>query len=317
MKNRVIHSRKKVKEIDDIFTNKFSLTTWILSILKWKEFGDSVVFYCDNGTYEKLKEFEIDKLYDEVNVEILESCDICGEIHFEYYWAMSKFLAYENEIKNLGNNPIIADTDVVPMRDLSGMLNLADILIWSNKEYLVHTTVYPKLSELSLPEGYEIPFWFTGDEKPLNTGILYFRNKDNALDYIDHVEAWVKGNKNEKNNNLSMTMCNAEQRMLGELAHHRNWGYFTVQPINKGIFNSYAFHTHGYKDYWERGLSKFKSEVAQQWILNFLLMIRKLNPSYFNKLLSFDLFKEEKEYFNKNGYTAEVIEELKQYSDLF
>ena len=316
MEKRVIHSRKKVRDIDRIFTNKFELLTWVLSILKWKEYGYTTVFYCDDSTYNKMKEFGIEKLYDEINIDILESCELCGNIHFEHYWAMSKFLAYENEIK-LNHNPLISDTDIIPMKDISFMLNMSDILIWSNKEYLLYNAVYPSINKLSLPDGYELPEWFTGAEKPLNTGVLHFRDTKNALEYISNVKKWVDGNENKLNNNPAASMCNPEQRMLGELAAHKGWGYFTVQPINKSIFNENAIHTHGYKDHWELIMKLKKPELSNKWIINILLMIRKLNEKYFNELMEYEFLKDEKKYFEENGYTCEVVKELQQYENIF
>lgn len=42
-------------------------------------------------------------------------------------------------------------------------------------------------------------------------------------------------------------MCNAEQRMLGELVQAKQLSYSVMQPVNQGLFNRNGFHTHGYK----------------------------------------------------------------------
>lgn len=318
MEKRVIQSRKKVnlEKEDRIFSDKFELVSWVLSIIKWKELGYSVNFYTDSATLKKMKEFKINDLYDNVNISLLDNPWNTEDIDFKPFWAMSKIIAYKHEIE-LGENPIICDTDIIPMdSNIDRTWNNSDTIVWSNKEQLIHTGVYPKLSALSLPEGYTIPSWFSGKQSPLNTGVLFFRNTKYANEYINNIMAWVKNNKNEKNNTACVTMCNAEQRMLGEYLHYRDLGYYTIQGINESIFSKLAIHTHGYKDYWKKML-KYDPSVSLNLTLNFLLMLRKSNEEYFNILINHELFKEEKDYFERNGYKCEIIKELQQYKDIF
>ena len=60
-----------------------------------------------------------------------------------------------------------------------------DLVVWSNKEHVELQAVYPKLENLSLPKNYKLPTWFTGKAQPLNTGIIYFKNANKALEYND------------------------------------------------------------------------------------------------------------------------------------
>lgn len=291
---RVVHARKRIEKKDCAFTNKFNLLVWALSVLKWKEYGNELVMYADKETLADMKKFGLDKLYDEVNTDLFENGDVCQNIDFYFFWAMPKIISLHYETFHLGNNVLVADQDVVPIRDFSKLYNLADVLVWSNKEMVEDRRLYPPVHKLSLPKDYELPEWFTGDMKPLNTGVIYFRKKNNAIEYCDEVFKYAKCNDNCNNNNRAITMCNAEQRMLGEWLKHKNLTYMTVQPANEGLFNKYAFHTHGYKNI-------VGNENGTEWHIRLLKMIKECNEDYYNKLLCCELFATEKAILKKEN----------------
>ena len=303
---RVIHSRKKVFDKDSIFTNKFGLLTWVLSILKWKQFNHEVVLYVDTETLDNIKSFGFETLYDEINQTLLEDPQICEDIDFYLFWAMPKIFSLYHEVVTLGHKALAADTDVVPMRDFSRMYNNSDVLVWSNKEQLYIKSVYPDKEYLSLPHDYKLPNWFCGKAIPLNTGIIHFKDSKKADEYLTEVTKWARHNKNPLNNTNVQTMCNAEQRLIAEMIKHKNWTYNIVQPMNQHLFNKNAFHTHGYKF--------IKYDDIQAWNVNFFLMIKELSEDTFNLLINNPLFEEEKAYFEKHGYeNRPYVKELEQY----
>ena len=306
---RLIHTRQRVFKKDHIFENKMSLLVWVLSILKWKEYGYETVLYTDTKTLEDIKKFGFNHLYDVINTDLLEDKEVTKGIDFVCYWAMSKLLALRHETLTLGNDVVIADQDVVPMADISHMWTNSDVAVWSNKEHVQLRAVYPNLCELSLPYGYKLPKWFTGEARPLNTGILHIKNKDIVDLYTSEALKMAKDNHNAHKNTNCQTMCNAEQRMLGEIVEYKNLSYSVMQPVNKGLFNRNGFHTHGYK-------IRVNNDNGLLWHLNLLLMIKKCNLDMFNKLLENDLFKPEKEYFDRFGYVCESVKELEVYRGL-
>lgn len=300
---RIVQTRKRVFKNDFAFQNKFTLLVWVLSILKWKEYGNQVVLYTDTPTLEDIKKFGFEHLYDEINTELLEDEKVCKGIDFFCYWAMPKLLALKHEALDLGNDVVIVDQDVVPMSDVSRMWTNSDIAVWSNKEHVEFKFIYPRLSELSLPRGYELPKWFTGNAKPLNTGILHIKNKEIIKMFTDEALAMSKDNHNEHNNTNCQTMCNVEQRLLGEIVNYKNLTYSVMQPINEGLFNRNGFHTHGYK-------VKINNNNGKDWHLVLLNMIKKLNFGIYEKLINNDLFKEEKECYN-----IPMVKELVIYNE--
>lgn len=305
---RIVHTRKRVfvEKGDHAFKNKMSLLVWVLSILKWKEFGNEVVLYCDKTTLNDIKQFGFDTLYDEINDTLLDDEMVCNGIDFYCYWAMPKILALRHETLELGNEVLVADQDVVPMKDLSAMWQGSDVVVWSNKEFLEFKSIYPKLEDLSLPEGYSLPEWFTGKAKPLNTGVLYIKDKDIINMFTAEAIVMSIDNHNEKHNSNVITMCNVEQRMLGELVKYLKLRVSVVQPVNEELFNCNGFHTHGYKN-------MVTNENGLLWHLNLLLLIKQLDIETFSKLIEHEMFKEEYDYFRKNGANCDLVDELSIY----
>ena len=283
-----------------------TLLVWVLSIIKWKELGNTIKLYCDQKTLNDINKFRFDLLYDEIDDTYLDDEKVCEGIDFYCYWAMPKLLALRHEVVDLDNDVVIADQDVVPMKDLSRIWTNSKVAVWSNKEFVELRSIYPKLHKLSLPSGYKLPEWFTGNAKPLNTGILHIRDKDIVDMYTAEALKMAKNNHNHKHNTNCQTMCNAEQRMLGEIVKYKDLTYSVVQPVNEGLFNRNGFHTHGYKNF-------VKNNNGLLWHLNLLLMIRKSNSTMFEILLNNEMFKEEKEYFRTHGYTCEQVKELSIY----
>lgn len=297
---RVIHTRQRVfGDSDYIFENKMSLLVWVLSILKWKEYGYTTVLYTDTKTLEDMKKFGIDKLYDGINDTLLE--EESKNIDLLCYWAISKLIALRYEALTLGHDVVIADQDVVPMNDISRLWKQGDVVVWSNKEHVQLRAIYPKLYDLSLPKGYKLPEWFTGYAKPLNTGILRIKDKKIIDLYTREALKIATDNHNEHKNTNCQTMCNAEQRMLGEIVKNFGLSYSVMQPINKGLFNHNGFHTHGYK-------TIVNNKNGLNWHLHLLDMIKKCDEAVYESLINHEFFKEEKE---AKGYTP--VKELEIY----
>lgn len=305
---KIVHARKQIFNKDHALQHKMSLLVWILSILKWRQYGNEVVLYADKATLNGIKEIGFDHLYNHIDTEVMEK--EYKNLDFHSYWAMPKLIALEHEKLILDNDCVIADQDVVPMQDLKRFWTNTEVAVWSNKEYTEIRATYPILNLLSTPEEYKFPEWFTGNAKPLNTGIIHIKDKNIVDLYIKEAFRLALDNTNDKNNTICQTMCNAEQRLLGEIVEYKNLSYGVVQPINATLFNKNGFHTHGYKN-------KINNTTGLLWHLNLLLMIKELDSAMFDKLIANPKFAEEKLYFETKGYTCPATKELKQYNFSF
>lgn len=303
---RIVHSRKKVFDKDYAFVNNFTMLVWILSALKWKQYGNTMVMYTDSETLNNMKLYGIDTLYDEINTSVLDNEENYKDIDLYCFWAMPKILAYKHEALELGNDVVMSDMDVVPMSDISRFWRNCNVAVWSNKEYIEFKSIYPNINELPIPDGYKFPKWFTGNAKPLNTGIIHINDKKIIETYIDEILKMATNNHKGKECPNWVTMCNAEQRTLGELIKYNNLSYQVVQPINQGLFNRNAFHSHGYK-------KSLKGEKKIQFNCNLLMMIRDINSDIYNTLINKEFFTIEREYLIKHNYSVPLVKELEQY----
>ena len=113
---RIVHARKQVFDHDSAFKNKFTLLVWILSILKWKEYGNEIVLYSDKITLSRIKKVGFEHLYNEINTDLFENGSQCKGIDFKWFWAMPKILALHYESYHLRNEVAVTDMDVVPTK---------------------------------------------------------------------------------------------------------------------------------------------------------------------------------------------------------
>ena len=144
---KLVHARKRVWRRDAAFQNKFTLLVWILSLLQWKKFNYTTTLYTDSQTLNDIKSFGFDKLYDEINTTLLEDPEVCKDINFADFWATPKLLALWHETKNLNNEVVIADQDVVPIRDVSRLWTNCQVAVWNNREYIEFSS-FPYVLEL-------------------------------------------------------------------------------------------------------------------------------------------------------------------------
>ena len=281
---RVVHSRKKVWEKDYAFEDNFILLTWILALLKWKEYGFKTVLYTDYATLINIQKYRFEYLYDEINTTYID--EHIQNIDLAHFWAMPKILSYQAELELGHTNSFVADVDIVPMKDWHDILSIQghDLTVWSNKEFLEAESTYPRIDSLSLPHKYKLPAWFRGNVRPLNTGIIYFKNPQHALNYLHEVTRYATNNKNPRKNTVCQTMCTAEQRMIGEYARAKSLIYNIIEPLNEGLFNKNGFHTHIYKQLKDR-------LICDQLALCFLNKIKEYDNELYNNLIQLPLSK--------------------------
>lgn len=307
---RVIHTRKKIYEDRpiDFSKNKFLLLIWVLSILKWKQLGHQPILYTDNSTLEEIKKYGFEKLYDEINVDLFDNYEKGKNICYEVFWAMPKMLAYYYELNDLGNRVLMCDTDLVPTTpNFNRLLNIADVLVWSNKEFKEFTSIYAKKSSLTTPKGYKFPEWFTFKARPLNTGIIYFKKNNMALEYLDEVfkQCDYKENEIDLENGFCNSMFHIEQRTISEFIKGKNLTYTTMQPINEGLYNKNGCHVFGDKPL-------LTNDKSFEWCLHLLLCVKECNQEMFDELIENQVFSKEKEYFKENGYVCKKIKSLEK-----
>lgn len=308
---RVIHSRKYIYD-DSFITDANLLLVWFVSCVLWKYYGYDPVLYTDLHTYELLKEYDIDDLYTEINTKYFEKDSTFRNIDLYHFWASPKLLSLEYELCQLKNKAFAADTDVIPFNNLWRFWNNANIVVWSLCEYRELQAIYPPKEYVSTPANYTYPSWVQYNAQPMNTGIMYFRRIEDAHNYLTAVRQFITNNKNPKNNNTTQSMCVAEQLFLGNYIFNNHIQYTCIQPLNEGICNRNALHTHSYK----RILSIQHDKIGWLWDIDLLLILKRYNLPYYNKIINKPLFKQAARFLEKAGDYWISVPELNQYRKL-
>lgn len=306
---KVIHSRKYI--YNDKWANDINvLLVWFLSAIMWKHFGYDMCLYIDKHNLKLLSKYHIEELYDEINTSYFHSYKTFKNVNMQLFWALPKLKSFYHELIELGNDCVACDTDVVPIKDLKHMWTNAELVVWSNNEFKEMKNIYPDKKNLSTPRKYTYPEWVKFNAQPLNTGIIHFRRKEIAEEYLKEVFRFAYKNKNKLKNTSVQTMCVAEQLFIGNYALNKGISYTCIQPLKHSVFNRNAFHTHSYKAF-----LTIDTDLAQLWSIDLLLMIKKFRPEYFEKLIVLEDFKVQKVYFDTYGYTWAPVPELDRYID--
>jgi len=271
-----------------------ALLVWYLSAIRWKKLGYTTVFYADTKTKETMDSFLLTELYDEINLEILDNIDT-EKIDKLAFWAVPKLLSNKNEIEPA----IISDTDIIPWRDPAYLIQNNDIVCFK-KEFIEMFAYDINKKDLSVPEGYEFPKWFSWSAQPLNAGILYIRDEKIKTIYLREAMRYVENNHNDKLNPNTLTMCFAEQRIIGEIAEIFKQKVGCYQPpLSRAISND-VWHTYRFK------LEEDIDDI--NWNMHYLKTLKDEDPIFFNKIIELPIFGDLKQRILTSNWDYKIPE---------
>lgn len=227
-----VHVFEQYKDLDwELEIVAFNL----LSALSWKKFHGEIHLYCNQKYLDTLKKWNVDVVYDKIDVELLGSRD--NEIDTDDYWAISKIIVIDYLSKNLKKFTIL-DNDLW----INSKLNLntdSDVMMYHEEEFDINhnKNVY-----------IDFDFMITEDIKnlnldktilPTNTALLHINNTDSIGEWVNLcLEIARYNSKRNKTNNISTSskMCFIEQRLLPMLFTLRGYKYSTF------VKNRYVSH---------------------------------------------------------------------------
>ncbi len=185
---KYIHSYKleEGKSLNDL-----ELLTQLLSVLKLKSTTkSSIELYVDKYTLSEYQKLGMDKLYDNINTEILESFPT-KKLSKDYLNCTKLWV-----MKHQKEPFCILDTDVVLHNMTDDVLERAKVSFL----YPVSSTSYPFPTTINKPKGFD----WTDREKvcflnslPINTSILAFTDLDFVKKYTDRYFEFVLENKSK------------------------------------------------------------------------------------------------------------------------
>ena len=176
---------------DDSNLDALELMTQILSVSKFKEINPNIpfVFYTNSKSLEVYKEYGVDKLYDEINTEILDKYP-STKIN-KRFWASPKLWV----MHNLNEPFCIMDTDLVLYEPMEKYNNYG--LSYLHRE---SPASYPRLYEVSTPKDFE---WDVMEVEcfrkslPINCACMVWNDVTFLKEYTSRYFEFVFKNKGE------------------------------------------------------------------------------------------------------------------------
>jgi hypothetical protein len=170
--------------------NDLELLTQILSVLKIKVSNKTskIVLYVDTPTLEEYKKFGIEKLYDEVNTEVLDSFPAV-EINMDEYWSSPKLWVMKHQEEPF----CMLDVDLV-------LHNITDEVLERAKVSFLHTetpTHYAFPTTLNKPKAFKWTDWDVTsfvNSTPFNCAAISFTDMEFLKKYTDKYFRFVLNN---------------------------------------------------------------------------------------------------------------------------
>lgn len=180
------------------------------SIVHWKKFYGPVHLYCNSIFLEECKKNGLDRLYDSINVDLLNNL---SDEKMSKFWSFSKLLAIR-DISKKWINFVVLDTDLWVKGGLN--LDLSQNLIGYHKEHISDHPRNPYISPTNFLDCDKYDFDWT--VSPINCGFLYFNSQFLVQLWVSIAEEVVMASDSSITNDISSDTIFIEQRLLAVIA---------------------------------------------------------------------------------------------------
>lgn len=222
-----IHVFEKYNEAE---WDEIMYASTLLSVLSWKKFHGPMHLYTNEFFLNELKKRGIDKYYDKIDTEFIESRS--DSVDIETYWSWNKMRL----VSKLEPPFVVVDNDLWLSSPLE--FNEEKTFIGYHREYIgLDESIpnYPDFNEF-------LPSEYVGRWKrwimPVNTALLYVsKNKEFFKNWINHARMISENSPGiEGLESRSAKTVFIEQRLLPILAeeHSIPYGTFITQIYNSG-----------------------------------------------------------------------------------
>lgn len=209
----------------------YEILTTILSAITWKNINHGkMALYTDLIGLSHFDELDILDIYDEVNVDVLES--IPPAIDPGIFWAGCKFFVYQD----LEPPFCHLDMDFILWKDKRSFFNDYDVVFTHHETIEGVTYVSPQ--KILKPKGYELPSanW---NVDAGNVSLLYIGNNSFKNLYIQEGIRFMDSNDEldvpDNQDDSPRRIVFAEQRLLTALASYHKYSF---QPLIGARFHS-------------------------------------------------------------------------------
>ena len=201
----VFYQTKEVGEYHQI-----DLLVQVTSILFWKHKWGSIGLYCNQEYLDYLKQYNLDVLYDDINVDFLEQTPY--KQYYPKYWSLCK-IEVAKHVSQIHNEFAIIDTDLWIKDQLGIKYSDYDFVGHHDEKYDLNyeKNVYiDPINFLPLEEVNKLNF----SELPINCAFMYFNSKKLIDTWHEWVYKIVELNKDSPKLSLHKDTIFIEQRLL-------------------------------------------------------------------------------------------------------
>jgi hypothetical protein len=225
MKNlTAYHVFYQTKEIGEY--HQIDLLVQVTSILFWKHKWGKIGLYCNQEYLDYLKQYNLDTLYDTINVDFLENTPY--KEYYPKYWSLCK-IEVAKHVSQFHKEFTIIDTDLwikdqlgINYKDFNFVGHHDEIFDLNNK-----INVYIDPTNF-LPEELHGQLDFTA--APINCAFMYFNSKELIDIWHEWVYKVVEINKDSPKLNLNKDTIFIEQRLLPAIVSGYGFKWRNISP---------------------------------------------------------------------------------------
>jgi diadenosine tetraphosphatase ApaH/serine/threonine PP2A family protein phosphatase len=265
------HGFKIQRELQDSYTQPtYQILYTILSILRWKQFNGPIKLYTDTIGLQFYKSIGIDKLYDEINTEILDNYT---EIDAAHFWTSGKIHCLQFETEPF----TFLDQDFIVRGKIPS--HSTDIAIghWEIPRgyyYFTREQFDREVSHYKLPDDYNPNAWIP------NTSFMQINNIEVIKNYVEEHKKMVSTNEDVPEWFWLLT----DQGVLGHTIRHFNYSVDSLTDkifLSDSDYGNESTRAQGLSEAWyypmNANLDKDSLEWEHVWLAK---VVYGLNPDF-------------------------------------
>ena len=205
----------------------------LASIMFWKQNFGEIRLCCNSKFLDSIKEYNLDGLYDDINVDILN--DIPYKESLKKYWSFPKIYA-TYQISKIESKFCVIDTDLWTPNKFTWDES-KDFVAFHYEDYKLEFKNNPYLHEnIFINEALLNSDNLIWDELPLNCAFMYFNNTKLISEWYDICLQVINLNKKAKTKKNDVYTLFIEQRLISAICKGYNYDYDTLIP---SIYRTY------------------------------------------------------------------------------
>jgi hypothetical protein len=273
---------------DDKENHTIDYFAQLASIMFWKRHFGEIRLYCNSKFLESIKEYKLDLLYDDINVEDLNN--IPYKEALTKYWSFPKIYA-TYQISKIESKFCILDTDLWTINKFVWD-ETKDFVAFHYEDYKLKFKNNPYLpEELFIDDSLINLDTIKWEELPMNCAFMYFNNTELISKWYNLCTQIMDLNKKIRTKKKDVYTLFIEQRLISAICKGNKYNYGTLIP---NLYKTY--HTKKIKS-WEPELDHADTSNPAGGIRHIWGLKRHYNDLFFKIKLTNIIFDDLHEHF--------------------